>query len=396
MADAAFFVISNPTKLNTITLMKRRLLLLCSLFMCLMVNAQIRFTEVDPANSLITIRNFGSTAVNIQQYRFCALFEYASLSGINVTLVNGDFNLGPGLSVTIEWLASSGFNATQSDLGLYLPTGGFSDPAAMIDFMQYGAGGQGRENVAQQNGLWQAGTFLTGTGPWSYTGDGTQNTIQYWQSAEPGCMNEAACNYNPSATSEDGSCIFPGESCDDGNPETLNDVLNPDCICVGSVAGCTDITACNYDPLAASDNGLCEFPGNPCDDGNMSTINDVLTADCVCQGESTSEIYGCMSMEACNYNPDATVEDGSCEIPGSPCDDGNELTVFDVLSFECICEGQLIGCSAPDACNYSGASVDDGSCLFPGDACDDNDSATENDTYNIDCICAPPCVGLLW
>ena len=351
-------------------------------------DAQIRLTQVDPANSLITIQNFGSSAVNIQQYRLCALFEYESLSGLNISVFSGGFNLSPGSSVVFQWAASSGFNATASDLGLYLPTGSYSDPAVMIDFMQYGASGQGRENVAQQAGLWEAGTFLTGTGPWSYSGDGTQNTIAYWLSSSvPGCTNNAACNYNPDATEEDNSCIFPGESCDDGNVETVNDALNPDCICVGEILGCTDVNACNFNPNAQLDNGICYFPGDICDDGDMNTINDTYSTDCICQGEVTAEIYGCMNMEACNYNAAATIDDGSCIIPGSSCDDGNDMTVFDMYTAECICVGQLLGCSVPDACNYSGATVDDGSCVFPGDMCDDGDSMTENDMYTADCAC---------
>jgi len=34
---------------------------------------------------------------------------------------------------------------------------------------------------------------------------------------------------------------------------------------------------------------------------------------------------GCTAIEACNYNPEATVEDGSCILPGEPCDDMNRL-----------------------------------------------------------------------
>ena len=52
--------------------------------------------------------------------------------------------------------------------------------------------------------------------------------------------------------------------------------------------GCTDDTACNYDSTAESNDGSCEFPGDECDDDNVNTINDVLSADCVCVGEDTT------------------------------------------------------------------------------------------------------------
>jgi hypothetical protein len=48
----------------------------------------------------------------------------------------------------VQWNANSGFNETASDVGLYLPSGGFSTPSAMSSFFEYGAGQQGRENVA--------------------------------------------------------------------------------------------------------------------------------------------------------------------------------------------------------------------------------------------------------
>ena len=58
---------------------------------------------------------------------------------------------------------------------------------------------------------------------------------------------------------------------------------------LGSGFGCTDETACNYDAEATTDDGSCDF------------------ASCL----------GCTDAEACNYNPDATVDDGSCVMPDS-------------------------------------------------------------------------------
>ena len=40
----------------------------------------------------------------------------------------------------------------------------------------------------------------------------------------PGCQNEAACNFDSAATDDDGSCVFVGDACDDGNALTLGDV----------------------------------------------------------------------------------------------------------------------------------------------------------------------------
>ena len=49
--------------------------------------------------------------------------------------------------------------------------------------------------------------------------------------------------------------------------------------------GCTDELACNFSALATDDDGTCVYPGDPCDDGDDTTFNDVYTADCDCVGE---------------------------------------------------------------------------------------------------------------
>lgn len=57
---------------------------------------------------------------------------------------------------------------------------------------------------------------------------------------------------------------------------------------LGAVSGCTDMDACNYNPLATEEDGTCYGPGDPCDDGNDSTENDTINADCDCVGEPVS------------------------------------------------------------------------------------------------------------
>lgn len=69
--------------------------------------------------------------------------------------------------------------------------------------------------------------------------------------------------------------------------------------------GCTLPSACNYDPEAVEDDGSC-------------LIDDACG---VCGGDGTS-CAGCTDATACNYDADATIDDGSCIDPpaGQPCD----------------------------------------------------------------------------
>ena len=157
--------------------------------------------------------------------------------------------------------------------------------------------------------------------------------------------------------------------------------------CAG--AGCTDVTACNFDANAIFNNGSCLYVGAPCNDNNLETSNDAIQPDCSCLGEII--IPGCNQPSACNYDMAATIDDGSCLFEGQSCDDGDPLTFLDVITADCSCQGQLesiLGCTVPGACNYnSEATIDDSSCFFPGDICDDGDANTSNDVYDINCNC---------
>ena len=48
------------------------------------------------------------------------------------------------------------------------------------------------------------------------------------------------------------------------------------------VLGCTDSTACNFIDTATETDSTCTFPGDPCDDGDPLTLVDVLNAACEC------------------------------------------------------------------------------------------------------------------
>jgi len=55
------------------------------------------------------------------------------------------------------------------------------------------------------------------------------------------------------------------------------------------VSGCTSTNACNFDPSANVDNGTCYFVGDPCDDGLIETFNDAYNSNCICEGVSGVE-----------------------------------------------------------------------------------------------------------
>ena len=145
-----------------------------------------------------------------------------------------------------------------------------------------------------------------------------------------GCMDVVACNYNPEANNEDGSCFY--------------DEIDECGVCGGNgYLGCTNPEACNYDAGACGDDGSCDFD------------------TCV----------GCTYSGACNFSAEATEDDGSCD-------------------FSCL----LTGCTDPNAVNHFPAALsDDGSCLYVG--CMDPGGLDYDPTANYPggCDYPDPCPG---
>ncbi len=158
-----------------------------------------------------------------------------------------------------------------------------------------------------------------------------------------GCTDNAACNYNSAATQNDNSCLYTGATCDDGNANTINDVINNNCQCSGEaiVNGCTDGAACNFLANANQDDGSCLYLNATCNDNNVNTINDLINGSCECTG--TAIVNGCTNPQACNYNAAANVDNGSCLIQGTACNDNNANTTNDVINGSCVCAGTAVG-----------------------------------------------------
>ena len=142
--------------------------------------------------------------------------------------------------------------------------------------------------------------------------------------------------------------------------ECLNDA-DGDGVCDEfEVLGCTDPAACNFDPEATQDDMSCEYAIAPYDcDGEC--VNDA-DGDGVCD---EFEVEGCTGKGACNFDPNASDDDGTCFYPGDPCDDGIELTEDDEIQDDCGCLG--VSCHDPEACNFSTEGIEDNSvCSYIG------------------------------
>ena len=188
-----------------------------------------------------------------------------------------------------------------------------------------------------------------------------------------GCTDGYACNYTSSANFNDGSCTYSGCT----NPEADNYNSYAGCdngTCFSYVYGCTDGYACNYTTLANFNDGSCTYAG--CTDPTALNYNAAAgcsnSGACIYQNCSGNcdYVYGCTDYytPACNYNPQATFNDGSCTYPG--CNDPAAVNFSAYAGCNNgTCTYLVFGCTDyyTPACNYNGnANVNDGSCEYAG------------------------------
>ena len=108
------------------------------------------------------------------------------------------------------------------------------------------------------------------------------------------------------------------------------------------VEGCTDSSACNYNAEATLDNATCEFAQEGFDCEGNCVVGEDCEGTCggnveidqcgICGGDGTA-CLGCTNPSATNYDPTATVDDGTCLAPECLGDlniDGL-ITVADIL-----------------------------------------------------------------
>ena len=198
---------------------------------------------------------------------------------------------------------------------------------------------------------------------------------------ECGCTNQEASNYDSSATGDDGSCI---------------------------IYGCMDFLACNFDANATNEiSGVCNYSEEYYDCDGVCLID--LDEDGICD---ELEVLGCTDLEADNFNPFATDDDGTCYYTTYGCTDelacnynalANEdfngvLCNYPEEYYDCdgvclidldedgICdELEFLGCTDLEADNFNPfATDDDGTCYYTIYGCTDELACNYNELANED------------
>jgi hypothetical protein len=144
----------------------------------------VRIIAVNESTNQITLKNFGSCLQNVSSLQLSS--SGLTLNVSSTTLISGSLILNPNSSLVVQWNA---FPASSSIGNLSLHEAGalITDPSKIIDFMQWGAAGQGAESVANSAGKWVSGTFITDLSPFTYIGNGLQNGVSFWDGITPPC-----------------------------------------------------------------------------------------------------------------------------------------------------------------------------------------------------------------
>jgi hypothetical protein len=249
-----------------------------------------------------------------------------------------------------------------------------------------------------------------------------------------GCTNPDALNYDEEATNEDGSCMIEG--CTDPAASNYNPIANiEDNSCIAFIDGCTDSEAYNYNPSANNEDGSCDYTSlviiqwEVLEGSNFhfwAIINDIPTVNTMFWNmgdgttygglfepnhyyeengsyevsltvstiagsfiayatvEVTGIIPGCTDITAYNYNPEAILDDGSCEAPIFGCTNSDAINYNTLAnSDDGSCIGVVYGCTDATAMNYNEeANSNDGSCIAYVYGCTDVDALNYNELAN--------------
>jgi len=347
-------------------------------------------------------------------------------NGVNITVGGGTYDGEIGWTVMLDGSSVANGGAGSSDLCI----GDGCYTLSMTD--SYGDGWNGA--VYTLTDVATGTVIVTGSLDTAANTDGVSTGEDYFSINSDcglGCMDATACNYDATASIDNGSCNFDCNGCmdttacnydefatqDDGSC-LVNDVCG---VCGGAgttCSGCTEPAACNYDAAATQDDGSCilggtgviiniltdNYPGE-----TTWSLNDVTGAEVASGGPyvdaatSIQEVV-CVGTGCYTFTINDSFGDGVCcaygvgsydlTVDGALLMTGGEFLTSEATQF---CIGEGFGCTDTTACNYDSAAInDDGTCNFDCAGCTDDTACNYDATSTQDdgsCIAPDPVYG---
>ncbi|MBM4370923.1 MAG: hypothetical protein FJ098_04670, partial [Deltaproteobacteria bacterium] len=244
------------------------------------------------------------------------------------------------------------------------------------------------------------GTLVCDTGSFLKTCVVDPSTVSSCPEPPPG--EDAIC-LQATCDPGDGTCGFApdheGQACDDGDPCTIGDHCAEGACAAGPPLACSDGNLCTDDSCGP---GGCVFTPNaaPCSDGNPCTTGDhcaggwcggggllACTDGNPCTTDSCVPATGCkfvLNQDPCNDGDLCTVNDhchlGSCIAGGAlSCNDGNPCTDDSCAAAAgCVFTPNAVPCDDGSVCtggDHCAAGACKGGALLP---CDDSNPCTDD------------------
>ncbi|RYZ10213.1 MAG: hypothetical protein EOO73_01155 [Myxococcales bacterium] len=220
-------------------------------------------------------------------------------------------------------------------------------------------------------------------------GDGRKKAVECQTTDDCSASDLGVCD---TVACEDNRCVQSslrdGARCDDADPLTGNDACSKG-VCAGTAKTCEDeLGPClkaAYDPETDSCSPQPVEDGAPCDDDNACTQSDSCNG-----GECTgAEPKTCEAADDCHDAGECDPATGECSSAakqdGEPCDDSQACTTNDVCT-EGACGGEAVVCDDGLACSGDRCDEASGAC-----AADTSNCSCEKDA---DCQDGNACNGL--
>ena len=211
--------------------------------------AEIVITEIDPANNRVELENIGDAAQNIGTYRLCSFPVYTTISGM--TFEEGSMMMQPGDIVVIT---GHSMNVADDELGLYI-NNSWSNPASILDYVEWGNSNHQRDGVAESAGIWFDGAFVAAPGAGeSISWNGSSEEAGAWSLGTPTFGTSNIEGGGPTAgtiSTEDATTICAG-----------NGVPDPITVTVEGASGETEtwiVTDESGEILAITDSNVFDF-----------------------------------------------------------------------------------------------------------------------------------------
>ena len=128
--------------------------------------AVFAITSVDFDAGIVLVTNVGTEDGSLAGHQICQRPAYVELS---------DTTLAPGESLEIGGLSIGGLDASAGEAALY-SSNEFSNPEAIVSYVQWGSGGGGRLETAVDAGIWPADGAVVIDGATAITTGGSAAT----------------------------------------------------------------------------------------------------------------------------------------------------------------------------------------------------------------------------